>query len=124
MSANKNIAFNLTRGNPFANQVGMSADKVIFGQSIGGKIFRKEIIANSNVVYPELVDGNIDIFDSIVPSDIIDNLVNYRAIFIANYGVESVVLDTITAAMVLDPVYGIQVGDVDIAVEGIYPSRN
>jgi len=123
MTVNKNIAFNLTRGNPYSNQVGMSADKVIFGQSIGGKIFRKEIIANSNVVYPELLDGNIDIFDPIVPSDVIDNLINYRAVFIANYGVESVVLDTIVAEMVLDPIYGIQVGDVDIAVEGIYTIR-
>ncbi len=121
MVSNNNLLFHLSRGNPSNDPCGISIDKQVFGKSIGGKLFRKEILGNKEVIYHQLKDGSLELFDPIVPTDIIKNKINYRAFFITNYGIESSILDTVVCSSVTpDDSVGFALTDVDIAVEGVF----
>ena len=121
MSINSNILFHLTAGNPDNNPCGIGIDKQIFGQSLGGALMRSATLANAAIVYHQIRNGAQYVFDPVVPSDAINDTTNYRAIFITNYGVASVILNTITCSNIVpDPGVGFPLTDVNIAVEGIY----
>lgn len=121
MAANENIVFHLSRGNPNNDSVGIGLDKRVFGKSLGGKLFRKEVLANKELIYHQLLNGTLELFDAIVPTDVIKSKVNYRAIFITNYSIDHVILDTITVSNIIpDIAFGQALTEVDIAVEGIY----
>lgn len=92
MTTNDFLTWNLTRGDPNNDPVGMSADKVIFGKSIGGQLFDKENLLDLVKHYHNLYDGNEEIFDSIIPSDIIKQKTTYRALFIVNRSESSQIL--------------------------------
>jgi hypothetical protein len=119
--ATPSLFFNLSAGNPSNNPVGLSIDSVPFGQSLGGKIFRSQTLPNGEELFHNLTNDTLDVFDSIVPSDIIKSYVNYRAVFISNLSADPYVLDEISVSEVvsLDGL-DLEITDVDIAYEGVY----
>lgn len=121
MTENPNLLFHLTRGNPYNDPCGMGIDRQIFGKSIGGRIFRKEVFDNNQTSYHKLSNGSYELFDPVIPSDFIKSQINYRSILITNYDINSCLLDTITCSSVTyDATIGYALTDVDIAIEGIY----
>lgn len=119
--ANTNILFHLSRGNPSNDPLGLSIGGDVFGKSLGGEIFRSENLPQAQTTYHKLRDGSQDVFDPIVPSDIIKNQVNYRAIYITNIGADPFVLDEISISnVVYDGFVGFPITDVEIAVEGVF----
>lgn len=119
--ANKNIVFHLSKGNPSNDPVGLSAERIPYGKSLGGEIFRSETINNSDVVYHSLQDENQDLFDPIVPSDFIKNQINYRCVYITNLDSEPFILDEVNVSdVVKDDFFTTALTDVDIAYEGVY----
>lgn len=121
MADNTTLFFHLSRGNPGNDPCGIGLDGQVFGKSIGGKLFRSETLESNRLVYHRLEDGDGDLFDAIVPSDIIKSKINYRAVFITNYSLESVILDSITVDDVVPDLSTVAaISDIDIAVEGLF----
>jgi hypothetical protein len=130
MSSNNQITFNLTRGNANNDPVGIGLDRQVFGKSLGGMFFDTEIIANQEVIKFNLQNNTNEVFDSIVPTDVIKSQVNYRAVYITNRSSTiSIPLNKILVSDVVpDPRTSIVPGasgafaisDISIAIEGVY----
>ena len=130
MPINKNITFNLSRGNPNNDPCGIGLDKQVFGKSLGGKFFDEEELGNRVIYKHNLTNGTYDVFDSIVPSDFIKSNVNYRVVYVTNRSIsEYIPLDEITISDVSpDPLTALESGvtqefavsNVEIAIEGVY----
>ena len=127
---NSNITFNLSRGNASNDMLGIGIDYNVFGKSLGGMFFDEEILLNKEIYKHKLLDGNQEIFDPIVPTDVIKSQINYSAIFITNRSFETAIsLDNISISDVIPDsltsfIPGVTgafpISDIDIAIEGMY----